>query len=183
MEYQIGNKKIGRDTAIVNMTSATDCPSKKLGFCKHCADCYAMKSERQYPQVLPCHRRQDAQYHTETAGQIADGVQGRKLKHLRYSMCGDFRGQRDVQKMSRVADRMAKRGISVYGYTARRDLDFSNVSDNMTVNGSGFMVHNNFYIVEKRFSRKRDRYRCAGDCRTCKLCKVRRGINIAAKKH
>ena len=56
--YTIGNKKIGNDTLIFNMGSATDCPSKKLGLCRHCDKCYALKAERQYPQVRPFRDRQ-----------------------------------------------------------------------------------------------------------------------------
>ena len=37
-----GNSKIGKDTFILNITSATDCPTKKLGLCKIPKLCYAL---------------------------------------------------------------------------------------------------------------------------------------------
>jgi hypothetical protein len=37
----------------------------------------------------------------------------------------------------------------VYTYTARKDLNYENISDNLVVNGSGFMVSNNFYVINK----------------------------------
>jgi hypothetical protein len=55
-----GNRKIPKSTAIFNMSSALNCPSKKLGLCKAAsqgAKCYARKAEILYPQVLPYRER------------------------------------------------------------------------------------------------------------------------------
>ena len=49
---------------------------------------------------------------------------------------------------------LGKLGVKVYTYTARRDLDFSNVK-HLVVNGSGFMVHNNFTVVKEFSGKKR----------------------------
>jgi len=54
-----GNSKVGNDTAIFNMNAAFDCPSEKIGLCKHAKNCYAKKAERIYPQSLPYRRRQE----------------------------------------------------------------------------------------------------------------------------
>ena len=185
-----GNHKIGKNTLIINMTSATDCPSKKLGLCQlgsDCAKCYALKAERQYPAVLPYRRAQERIWDLLSAWQIADQIvqiaqRKRKhhIKHLRFSEAGDFRSQADVDKMSDVAENLKPFGIRVYGYTARRDLDFSKVSDNLTVNGSAFMVHNKFTAVKGIDSAKPV---CAGNCRSCNLCKVPRGIEIQVEYH
>lgn len=43
------NKKLGRSTIVANLTSAENCPSCKLGFCKLSKICYAKKCERIYP--------------------------------------------------------------------------------------------------------------------------------------
>ena len=46
--FSYGNTKLPKHTLIVNLTSATNCPSEQLGFCK-CNDiCYAKKCERIY---------------------------------------------------------------------------------------------------------------------------------------
>ena len=63
---------------------------------------------------------------------------------------------------------------------ARRDLDFSQVSDNLIVNGSAFKVHNRFTAVRKLDYSSAV---CAGDCRICNLCKERRGLDIQVKYH
>lgn len=47
--FSLGNKKLGEDTLIANITSAEHCPSKELGLCKVEQCCYAKKCERIYP--------------------------------------------------------------------------------------------------------------------------------------
>ena len=45
-----GNKKLSNSTAILNITSALQCPSRKLGLCglSDPSKCYALRSERIY---------------------------------------------------------------------------------------------------------------------------------------
>lgn len=182
-----GNIKIGNDTLILNMTSATDCPSKALGLCKIPGKCYAMKAEKLYPQVLPYRRAQTLQWDKYTAAELGAGIlqmlRGAKkarVKYLRFSEAGDFRTQGDVDKMSELADYLNTFGIRVYGYTARCDLDFSRVSSNMVVNGSGFMVHNSFTAVAKGSQQS---LMCPGNCRNCKICKENHQFAISVELH
>jgi len=64
MKFKRGNKKLGKDTLIFNMTSATNCPSKRLGLCQlkgRCeSKCYALRAEKRFPAVL--------EYREEQAG-------------------------------------------------------------------------------------------------------------------
>lgn len=185
-----GNHKIGKDTLIVNMGSATDCPSRKLGYCQleNPSACYALKAERMYPNVLPSRREQSGIWGMLTAQEVATDILTRVCssyyKHpitfLRYSEAGDFLEQADVDKMSEIADALKDAGIRVYGYTARWDLDYSQVSTNMVVIGSGFMVHNEFRAVPHSTG---EHPVCPGNCRTCRLCKESRGIVIEAVYH
>ena len=50
--FSYGNKKLPNEILIVNITSATECPSDKLGFCKCSRICYAKKCERIYKRYL-----------------------------------------------------------------------------------------------------------------------------------
>lgn len=50
--FSYGNRKLPKETLIVNITSAQNCPSDKLGFCKHSKICYAKKCERIYKNYL-----------------------------------------------------------------------------------------------------------------------------------
>ena len=180
-----GNSKIGKDTLILNITSATDCPSKKLGLCKHADKCYAMKAERQYKQVLPFRREQTMQWDRGVYNIYDEIIKMPKvikgnIKYLRFSESGDFRSQEDINNMSLLAEWLKERNIYIYGYTARKDLDFSNVSDNMTVNGSGFMLHNEFKAV---YEYSNNALQCLGDCKICNRCKYRTGKTIEVKYH
>ena len=69
----------------------------------------------------------------------------------------------------------------MYGYTARSDLDFSGFPKNTVVNGSGFMLDNNFSIVNEFTAATR--FHCPGDCRICNLCKENSHKLIEVKKH
>ena len=183
-----GNRKIGRDTLIINITSATDCPSRRLGMCPldNPDRCYALKAERLYPQCLPYRRRQTKLWDKLKPKEIAQSLIERiehskkpKIKYVRFSESGDFRCQADVDKMSEIASLLKPYKITVYGYTARKDLDFSKVSSNMVVTGSRFMVHNEF-VPGGDVS---EGYVCALNCRVCDLCKSRRYVVINCKMH
>ena len=183
-----GNKKIGKDTLILNMTSATDCPSRKRGLCqlKNTKQCYALQPERMYPQCLPFRRAQEEQWDRMSAEEIAEVIAGivkrarKPIKYLRFSEAGDFRTQADVNKMSRLADLLRPAGLRVYGYTARSDLSYGKVSRNMVLTGSGFIVHNQFRAVEELSGAHPV---CPGNCRSCNRCKVRGGKIIEVLIH
>jgi len=184
--FSIGNKKLGKDTAIFNMNPAKFCPSEKLGLCSICNKCYAKKAERLYPQVLPHRVRQMNYWNEVSASEFVINFNfllrmKKGINFLRVSEAGDFNTQQDVDKLSHIAEQL-KGVVKVYTYTARKDLDFSCVSDNLTINGSGFMVHNNFYVYRNE-SELIDKYVCAGDCKTCNLCKTRKNLNIGVKLH
>jgi len=176
-----GNKTIGDDTYIINICSATDCPSKKLGFCKIPKECYAMKAERLYPTCLPYRRRQTKIWDMNSGEEIALQLVARarssnkEIKFVRFSEAGDFRDQSDVDKMSEVGRVLGRFGIGLYGYTAREDLDFSKCDKNMVVNGSGFMIHNAFTAVKKE-EVEQGEWVCKQDCRVCDKCKERNGL-------
>ena len=45
-----------------------------------------------------------------------------KPKRLRISHAGDFNAQSDLDKMSKIADRLKPYGVVVFGYTAAKKL-------------------------------------------------------------
>ena len=186
MKMSRGNHKIGTDTLILNMCSATDCPSRKLGYCKLGKRCYALKAERLYPQCLPFRRMQEQQWDSLTVQFMADCIsetvrraRGVPVTHLRFSEAGDFRTQEDVDRMSVLAD-LLDGTVVVYGYTARKDLDFSRIHSNMVVNGSSFMASNEFRAVPEYTG---ENIRCKMNCRICSLCTEGRGRVIEVKYH
>lgn len=185
MEFSNGNLKIGKDTLIFNMSSATNCKSRELGLCKVSQKCYAMKSERMYKNVLPYRERQSAAWDQEGPDEIAAQIKGimeRKvkniIKYVRFNEAGDFKRQLDVSKLREIAKKIPE--ITFYGYTARCDLDFKNLPDNLVINGSGFMIDNNFEAVDNPDS---DMVVCPMDCRDCNLCKEKHNIHIQVATH
>lgn len=180
-----GNTKIGRDTAIFNMSSASNCPSDNLKMCRLSNVCYAKKAERQYKQVVPYRDRQEAYWRRVSAERFAaefkETIKHKrtKLNYFRFNEAGDFHTQECVDKFEEIARLLKEEGIQAYTYTARRDLDFSNVK-NGVINGTYFMVHNEFKPVKNISG---DKPICIGDCSRCHLCKAARGLVIEVKIH
>lgn len=185
--FSFGNRKVGKDTAIFNMNPAFECPSEKMGLCELASKCYAKKAERLYPTVRQHREAQKLYWNKVTAKEFCNELlltielNCLNVKYLRFSESGDFRNQNDVNKVNDIAEQL-KGKLKVYTYTANKDLDYSNLSDNLTVNGSGFMIHNNFYVY-RNASEIIDKYICAGNCLKCNLCKVSKGRNIGVKLH
>jgi len=184
-----GNKKIPSTTAIFNMGSATDCPSRKLGFCQALNKkgknvCYARKAECDYrPHVLPHRRKQEKYWKSCTAERfVIDFLTLNALKALPYTAlrlneAGDFWSQKCVDKATHIARILKKYGIRVYCYTSRRDLDFSRCSEYMTISGSGFTkegIRGIFTMVHSKKERPVGFGICKGDCRICQRCLVGR---------
>jgi hypothetical protein len=186
-----GNTKLPKTTAIFNMTSAKDCPTRALGMCKICnagRQCYALKAERLYPQVLPYRKRQAAFWAGNTASALAKffvhELFYKKHKHritaLRFNESGDLRGPGDLDKINRIARELAPHGIVVYFYTARLDIIAkytTPLEHNIVIQGSGFMAHNKFKAVSKDYKLQGQEVFCPGDCRICKLC-LERGQRV-----
>lgn len=196
LELSNGNAKVGPDTLIFNMTSATDCPSAKLGLCQlqDCAKCYALKAERLYTGCLPYRRRQAAYWadtHWNVIAKDFIGVLKRfpslsRVKYIRFSECGDFRNQNDVYKLNTLAytvNMHIRKPLIWYGYTARRDLDFSS-SRHLLVKGSGHDNGNNGKVIVRKLTPAQKKRKtltldgvkhlvCPGKCYGCKICKTR----------
>jgi hypothetical protein len=102
----------------------------------------------------------------------------KKARYLRFSESGDFKCQNDIAKMDYIAKMIKPYGITTYGYTARRDLDYSNV-ENMIVNGTGFMISNRIKLV-KEYNDSMV-LQCKSDCRVCDYCKIAGNKNIHFK--
>jgi hypothetical protein len=187
LEISNENTKCGKNTFVLNITSALECPSNKLGLCALSKVCYAKQAELRFHKRTAQYRKRQAQeWQQLSAKEITKQIvlnaikKYCAIKYLRVSECGDFRNQKDVYKLSEIADRLKKYNIKAYTYTKRKDLNFDKVSTNLVVNGSGFMLHNNFTAVDEY---SLDSVRCAENCRHCNLCKERGYLIIENKFH
>lgn len=192
---KFGNHKLDKKIAIFNMGTAQDCPSKKLGLCATVnkgINCYARNPEIQYKEhVLNYRNRQNEFWRTHTEQEIIDYFSSiisrkrTKTTYFRYNEASDFHTQQDISKLSGISKALKdKYNIITYGYTARSDLDFSNV--NFIVRGSDFKCNNGKTIVLKRGESWPDGYKlCPGvSCgNKCLNCMQESEVNIAFRKH
>jgi hypothetical protein len=179
VNLKFGNHKLPASTAIFNLGAAMDCPSLKLGLCQVAGrcKCYALRDEERFPVGPRQYRRRQLKVWDKlSAEEFADQFLAVVKKRVnpttafRINESGDFRHQADVDKMSRIADLLKPHGIKVYGYTARRDLDFSKVSRNLILNGSGFRVRGEFKFIPRKSDRPKGYGLCVGDCTVCDRC-------------
>jgi len=178
--FSYGNHKLPKSIAIFNITPATTCPSDHLGLCAISAKCYAKRTERLRYHALVYRQWQSFFFDHCTVDEFIKALNPR-VQFLRISESGDFRNQADVHKINEIADRLTHRNIKVYGYTARRDLDFSNLSSNLTMNGSGFMIHNQINIVNEPDAS--NGYICPGSCKVCDFCTQTHHTQIQIQIH
>ena len=118
LELSCGNTKLGTDTLIFNLGSATNCPSKE--FCKLGDDCYALKSEFRWPVVKPFRDRQHEYWLSTSADEFIydlfhilaykNRINGTKkeplfnhIYYFRYNESGDFYSQECVDKLNKIA--------------------------------------------------------------------------------
>jgi len=189
-----GNIKVPKTTAIFNMSSAHDCPSRKLGLCKASlqgAKCYALKAEYKYhPAVLPYRRRQEKIWKSTGVNDFVsqflslNKIKRNKYKALRFNESGDFHSQKYVNKAELIAKKLSEYGIKCYCYTSRSDLNFNNCKY-LIISGSGFKksgVKNEFKIIGKNDKIPNGYGICAGNCRICSRC-LKVGLKTVVRKH
>jgi hypothetical protein len=182
------------------MGPAKYCPAKNLGFCQLGKRCYATKAERLYKNVLPYRLRQHKYWLESTANGIAAdfGLMLHKIKvpikYLRFNEAGDFFGQDDVHKLSLVAEYLKREHqITTYGYTARQDLDFSDVfflvkgsSHGNGNNGKTIVMKKNLIPDHLSTLPRNERKKwvvCPMSCKACDICKIKTGENIIFPLH
>ena len=198
IEISNGNMKLSKNTIIINMGSATNCPSNILGMCnavKSGVKCYALKAEKLYPNSLKYRERQFTYWRSNSADSILKDIirkisnrnSNTSIKYIRFNESGDFWDQHDIKKLSTIAKRLKNFGIITYGYTARYDLDFKHI--HFLVKGSGFTkkqakdINGRTIIINKTDPIPDTFLKCPGSCKTCDACFKPDKQNIAFIKH
>lgn len=190
-----GNRKIPKSTAIFNLSSATDCPSARLGKCKakkQGAKCYALKAEQNHYSrfVLPYRRSQERFWFQTSAKEfvsqfvLLNSIRRIPYNSIRFDESGDFHGQYDVTKMEEIAKMLRRFGIRCYCYTSRNDLNFSKIR-HLLLNGSDFYkkgITNTFKILKDVRKRKKGWSVCPMNCRICHKCQMHH-LKIVIKQH
>ncbi len=189
-----GNHKLPNTTAIFNLSSATDCPSRKLNLCKAIINgktiCYALKAEKRFPYALPYRKRQAMFWKRTVAKKFSEQFlalndrKKNKFTALRFNESGDFYSQSSLDKAENIATELKKYNIKCYCYTSRSDLNFSKVR-NLIVSGSGFRkdgVKNEFRIIGKHEEIPPGYALCPMSCKKCNRCQ-KVGMKTVVRKH
>ena len=102
---------------------------------------------------------------------------------IRWAEVGELRNQNDLEKLIKISTIIGETtGIKSYIYTHNKSLNFtSSERPYLTINGSGFMVDNEYRVIEKELienefknlndlSNKRE---CICDCTKCSYCSTK----------
>lgn len=180
-----GNKKIADSVAIFNVGAAHDCPNLGTKYCQvDEEDCYAVRSENNYPQPLDYRRRQEIIWAHLDAGTFAKAFRKHyerkrtEVSAIRLNESGDFNSRHDLLKADEIARRLSDI-VDVYTYSASAWLPWEE-ADNLVVNRSNDLVEfgaRRFEVVDSVEDIPEGGIRCPHDqsdgeikCGECRLC-------------
>ena len=191
-----GNKKVPETTMIANTTSWFLCPGRLKGFCELKEVCYD-KYREVMGSVCKSRLNHDLWWRTNDAQTIAEfyilSIKTENMKRglydkvnlVRFQEVGDFRNTEDLVKMIDVSNLIYDElGINSYTYTHNRDIPYNCFTrPHLTINGSGFMVDNQFTVVPPseydQYVAKRNCFECPQKCELCSsICSKKLGIEI-----
>lgn len=188
-----GNKKLPKTTAIYNIGTWFLCEGRLKGFCELHEVCYA-KVREIMGSVIKSRLNNYYFWKTNDAKTIAMFIsysiqskqfsEENKINLLRFNEVGEFENQEDLEKMVEVSNIVYEQtGVNSYTYTHNRELDFSIDRPHLTINGSGFMVDNQFTVVKpseyKRYVENHNCFECLQKCEMCNsICSQKLGIEI-----
>ena len=183
LPYSKGNKKLSKDTLIINVSPALLCISKNMGFCGLCGVCYAHSSERRYINTLIYRLSQLVRFQKLSADEIITQFKRlRVVKWLRVNESGDIFDMEDALKLLAIAEGLfTLKGVKTYLYTHRVDL----WDDLKALQTPFFKVNRSdvdFIAVSEIKSGHKSLF-CDGDCNNCIYCKIELNTPVSALLH
>ena len=197
-----GNRKLPSTWYIANTGSGTECVADRLMLCDYGVNhgdgsCYCIKAERLYSDSLPCRRNNERNWDKITSHNfLAEFIYGlliaskqatkNKMNVLRFNESGDIKNEVSLMGMEYVAHHLKDIGVPTTVYTHRWDMkQFLLLSKDIVLNGSDFMLDNEFRVVDE-FSG--EHLKCCGDCGLCErigraYCTRKMGEVIEVLKH
>lgn len=187
-----GNKKVPETTAIYNIGTWFLCEGRLKGFCELHEVCYA-KCREIMGSTIKSRLNNYYFWKTNDAKTIALFISysiqakqfsGNKINLLRFNEVGEFENQEDLVKMRDISNIVYEQtGVKSYTYTHNRDLDFSIDRPHLTINGSGFIIDNQFTVIPpseyKRYIESHNCFECLQKCEMCNsICSQKLGIEI-----
>lgn len=177
--FSYGNSKLPAETLIINLTSAQNCPSEKLGFCKCVNVCYAKKCERIYKAYLNKNLTLEKLVKSWSINNWKDILKvyiensPKTIKYIRLNEAGDFPSQEVVNMFNELSKWLyGTFNIKTYCYTAREDLDFSNVCFAVNASNKNIKASRYFLCTDKQVfdNLPHNTVKCKGDCKKCRIC-------------
>lgn len=190
-----GNKKVPDTTMIANTTSWFLCPGRLHEFCELREKCYD-KYREVMGSVCKSRLNHDFWWRLNDAEEIANFYiisiiaenmkrdDSDKVNLVRFQEVGELRWQGDLIKMRDVSNLIYDElGINSYTYTHNQKLNFNIDRPHLTINGSGFMVDNQFTVIPpskfERYVEEHDCFECPQKCELCSsICSKKLGIEI-----
>ena len=195
MHIIFGNAKLPETTCIVNLGTWFNCSGRKEGFCDICKECYDKQIEVRFKERTKDRLEHEIFWRSVDAKTFAFELikkivkyeldTGTKVTKIRWSEVGEIRNQEDLEKIIECTNIIYENlKIKSYIYTHNKNLNFDIEREYLTINGSGFMVDNEYRVVKDRekeynelkdISNKRD---CICDCTKCSYCSNKDGFII-----
>ena len=185
LHYSIGNAKLPKTTLIFNLGTWFNCPGRKGGFCEICEKCYDKSPEVRFKDRLKERIEQEIYFRAIPAHvigmQLAKIIKEYntprriyKIDRIRFSEVGELRNQNDLEKITLISNIVESlTNVKSYTYTHNKNLNFDIYRPSLTINGSNFMVDNEYRVVKDReeefnnlydLANKKD---CICDCVKC----------------
>ena len=187
-----GNKKLPKTTAIYNIGTWFLCEGRLKGFCELHEVCYT-KCREIMGSTIKSRLNNYYFWKTNDARTIAsfivysikaESMKGDKINLLRFNEVGEFENQEDLVKMRDISNIVYEQtGVKSYTYTHNRDLDFNIDRPHLTINGSGFIIDNQFTGIApseyKEYVESHNCFECLQKCEMCNsICSQKLGIEI-----
>lgn len=190
MHVVFGNAKLPESTAIISCGTWFNCAGRKEGFCELSEICYDKCREVMSADVTRFRLEEEIAFRSlnakEIAQQIIPQIKARNaskskegIKQVRWNEVGELRNQKDLEKVNAISNILYEEfGIHSYIYTHNRYLDFSIDRPHLTVLGSGFMVDNEYRVVEDKSTLDEVFFECNCDCTKCNICPLKLDLVI-----
>lgn len=192
--YTLGNAKLPKSTMIINLGSWFCCPGRYLGFCDIEEICYDKQIEVRYHNIMKYRFEQELYLKSMPTKYIVNDIlnalnknKNKKINLIRWAEVGEIDSQEFLEKINDICTKIGeKTGIHSYIYTHNQLLDFNIDRPFLTINGSNFMVDNEYKLIEKgttenEFNTLSDivfKKECICDCTRCSLCSSKNRYTI-----
>lgn len=196
MHVVFGNAKLPETTAIVSCGTWFNCSGRTEGFCPLAEKCYDKCREVMSHKITKFRLEEEIAFRALNAFEIAQQIisqikihnnkpkfKNKQVNLIRWNEVGELRNQEDLNKMIEASNIIFDElNIKSYVYTHNKYLNFNIPRPNLIINGSNFMVDNEYKVVrniEEEFNNLQDltnKRECICDCTQCSYCSHNNGF-------